>query len=99
MRPRALILFILVLLTYTDAHTQLVRGYGLELGVVAANQLWQYSGECELPNENRWGFTTVGSLEVLAIPILSALFEAQYTQKGMKEAIPITTESHPDGWA
>jgi opacity protein-like surface antigen len=29
--------------------------------------------------------------------MLSALIELQYTQKGMTESIPITTESQPDG--
>jgi hypothetical protein len=41
--------------------------------------------------------TAVGYLELLDIPILSALVEVQYTQKGMSESLPITTESQPEG--
>ena len=97
MKPRAFFLLILVFFVYSTSHAQLVRGYGLKLGVVAANQSWRYTGTAELPTDHRWGFTAVGYLELLDIPILSALVEVQYTQKGMSESLPITTESQPEG--
>jgi hypothetical protein len=46
---------------------------------------------------NRWGFTSGIFLEAIDLRYLSVVAEVQYTQKGMKWTIPITTETQPDG--
>jgi hypothetical protein len=89
-------IFLSVLLT-TITHAQLLKGYGLKLGTVAANQTWQYTGIPDLPRDTRWGFTAIAFVELLDLANFSALIEVQYTQKGFIESIPITTESQPDG--
>lgn len=97
MKTANLIIMVSVLVLYSNTHAQLIRGYGIKLGAVAANQTWHYTSIPELPTDNRWGFTTVGFVEVLDISSLSVLVELQYSQKGMSETIPITSISQPEG--
>jgi hypothetical protein len=82
-------------------HAQLVRGYGIKLGTVAANQTWQSRLPSNLtfdwPNEYRWGTTGGVYVELLDIPLLSLIAELQYTQKGMRYPIEQTSVLQPDG--
>jgi hypothetical protein len=78
-------------------HAQFVRGYGIKLGTVAANQSWKYTNTPELTTSARWGVTGGVYIELLDLPLISVVGEIQYTQKGMKLSTPITTESHPEG--
>lgn len=97
MKTTKLIVVVSVLMLHSTTHAQLVRGYGLKLGVTAANQSWHFADTPELLTDNRWGFTASGFLEFLDLPFLSAVVEVQYARKGMSESIPITTESQPEG--
>jgi len=78
-------------------HAQFIRGYGVKVGLVAANQTWRYTFLPHLPTDNRWGFTSGIFLEAIDLPYLSVVAEVQYTQKGMNWTIPITTETQSDG--
>jgi hypothetical protein len=78
-------------------HAQLVRSYGIKLGTVAANQSWKYADTPELTTSARWGITGGVYIELLDLPIVSVVGEIQYTQKGMRFSVPVTTESHPEG--
>jgi hypothetical protein len=78
-------------------HAQLVRGYGIKLGTVAANQTWKYTGAPELTTSERWGVTGGVYIELLDLPVIGVVGEIQYTQKGMKFSIPVTTASQPEG--
>ncbi len=87
----------LILMSCTDSQAQFLRGYGLKLGAVAANQSWNYTGSSSMSYDNRWGFTVSGYVEFLDLPFVSGVLEAQYTQKGISESIPVTDAAHPDG--
>jgi hypothetical protein len=78
-------------------HAQLVRSYGIKLGTVAANQTWKYTGAPELTTSERWGVTGGVYIELLDLPVIGVVGEIQYTQKGMKFSIPVTTASQPEG--
>jgi hypothetical protein len=89
-------LAIIIFTCTTTTHAQLLRGYGLKLGTVAAYQSWKYSSFPDLPTETRWGFTGVGFLEFFDLPLLSVVAELQYTQKGMTLTLPVYSESDPE---
>ncbi len=90
------IIVLCVVLT-TISYGQVIRGYGFKLGAVAANQTWQYTNWSVPPKDYRWGFAASAYLELFDCVNFSALIEAQYSQKGFSETLPITTESQPDG--
>ncbi len=81
--------------TVTMAHAQLVRSMGVKVGAVAANQRWSYAFG-DLNTDTRWGFTGSAFMELLDIPVVSIILEAQYTQKGMSFRTPVTTAANPD---
>lgn len=93
-RIAVLVLFSMVSL---PSNAQLLTAYGIKLGAVAANQTWDYTSFPDFKTDNRWGFTAEGFVELFDLPFLTAVVELQYTQKGMSESIPVTTESQPDG--
>jgi hypothetical protein len=78
-------------------HAQLVRGYGIKLGTVAANQSWKYADTPELTTSERWGVTGGVYVELLDLPLVSVVGEIQYTKKGMTFSAPVTTELQPNG--
>lgn len=92
------VVIVLVLMLCVDTHAQLIRGYGLEIGTVAANQTWTYSsgGPPSFLTNDRWGLTVVGFVEILNCPNLSGILEAQYRQKGMSKTLSQTPEWNPD---
>jgi opacity protein-like surface antigen len=97
MKKIQLIVVVSTFVLYSNSHAQLLRGYGLKLGAVAADQNWKYTSIPALSTDNRWDFTAAVFVELLDHPFLSAIIEVQYTRKGMSESIPITTEAQPDG--
>jgi hypothetical protein len=86
-----------LLLSFT-AHAQLVKGFGVKIGVTAANQSWDYTvGGHDPSTQNRWGITGSAFVELLNMPYLSLIVEGQYTQKGMSMRVAANTVSNPDG--
>jgi hypothetical protein len=81
----------------STTHAQLVRSYGIRLGTVAANQSWKYADTPELTTSERWGITGGVYIELLDLPLVSVIGEIQYTQKGMRFSVPVTTEAQPYG--
>jgi hypothetical protein len=81
----------------STTHAQLVRGFGIKVGVTAANQTWDYASVPDLTADNRWGITGSAFVELLRMPYFSVLVESQYTQKGMSFSAPVATEQNPDG--
>ncbi len=88
---------LVLLLCLSGAKAQPARTYGIKLGVVGANESWSVLGESDWPTDIRWGFTADVYAELPYSKYLSADAEIQYTQKGMKYSIPVTTASQPDG--
>jgi hypothetical protein len=92
---------ILILCASSVSHAQLVRSYGVKLGAVSANQTWHYTFASDLASDGttnyRWGITGGVYVELLDIPLLSLVAELQYTQKGTRYPLPLTSVSQPDG--
>lgn len=98
MRPRfafttaAIILF----LAQSVTLAQVRENYGIKIGAVGANETWTgFASNWNM--KNRWGFTADAYAEIPFFRSFSAQGEIQYTQKGMKVSVPITTVSQPDG--
>ncbi|MFZ1081620.1 MAG: porin family protein [Candidatus Kryptoniota bacterium] len=97
MKTIKLVLFISILALCDRSHAQLIRAYGLKLGTDAANESWVYTTFSNSPSDNRWGFTVDGFVEFFNLPFFSGVAEIQYTQKGMMEKLPVTTDAGPEG--
>jgi hypothetical protein len=79
---RIIICIILVLFSFSGAYAQLVKGYGLKAGMVAANQDFDYSQGLEADTENRIGLDVGVFAEWLNHSYFSILTEIHYIQKG-----------------
>jgi hypothetical protein len=90
-----LILFTLFIISTSQA--QLIRGYGLKAGVTSSSQHWDYTWLHDFTQETRWGLNVGVFSEFLNIPYFSIVTELNYVQKGMKEVLPVTTITNPDG--
>ncbi len=91
----ALILFSFI----STSQAQLIRGYGIKLGTTISSQTWEYVPALNFTFEpdNRIGLNIGIFAELLNNPIISIVTELNYIQKGMKEEVPVTTPSQPDG--
>jgi len=87
---------LIVLISTSNTHAQLLRGFGLKVGAVSAYQSWKYASIPDLPTETRWGLTGAGFFEFFDLPLLSGVLEFQYTQRGMTLTLPVYTESNPE---
>ena len=94
-----LILFTLLIISTSQA--QLIRGYGLKAGVTSSSQDWDYTidwlSDFDFTPETRWGINVGVFSEFFNIPYFSLVTELNYIQKGMKEDVPVTTVTNPDG--
>ena len=92
-----LILFTLFIISTSQA--QLIRGYGLKAGATSSSQNWDYNISCvsDFIPETRWGINVGVFSEFFNISYLSLVTELNYIQKGMKEVLPVTTITNPDG--
>lgn len=97
MKKKTTLCIALILVFTTGTNAQFVKGFGIKMGTVAANQSWHFTSLPDLQSENRWGFTVVPFVELFDLARFSVLVEAQYTQKGFKQSLPVTTESNPEG--
>ncbi len=90
----------LILLSFiSTSQAQLIRGYGIKLGTTISSQTWEYVPALNFTFEpdNRIGLNIGIFAELLNNPIISIVTELNYIQKGMKEEVPVTTASQPDG--
>ena len=91
-----------IILFVTSAESQIIKSYGLKLGVTSANQNWDYSinsgfSNASFDSDYRIGLNVGLFAEFLNLPFISVVAEANYFQKGMKDQIPETTTAQPDG--
>jgi hypothetical protein len=90
-------IIVLAVAVSSTAHAQLLRGFGIKVGVTAANQTWDFASQPDPSTDNRWGITASAFVELLRMPYLSLLVEAQYAQKGMSWSGLVATAQNPDG--
>ncbi len=95
MKKKLILIIIASFWCFTTINAQLIRGYGIKVGTVSANQTWNYTTLSDLSTESRWGLTLSGFVEVLDIPYFSIVAELQYAQKGTKILIPETGPEDP----
>jgi hypothetical protein len=96
---RSIFLFLLCLfvISFTyQSQAQLIKGYGLKIGLTSADQKLKYSSFTG-DTKRRIGFNVGGYVEWLDIPFFSVLTEVEYVQRGMGQEFTITTEDSPEG--
>ena len=90
------IVFLCILIS-SSAQSQFIRGYGLKVGAVSANQTYDYTVAFNFSPDSRWGLDVGGFIEVLDIPYMSVLGELHYIQKGFSEKFQETSVDYPEG--
>ena len=86
------VLCVLVLICANESPSQLIKGYGIKLGLTSADQKINYFLHGDLETKRRLGFISGVYVEWLDIPFISVITEADYTQRGNGFKIPVTTE-------
>lgn len=76
-----LFIIILVLVCCSCSHAQFIRGYGIKGGVVLANQ---DPSPGTYAFKDRIGMDVGAYVELVDVPVFSALLELHYIQKGME---------------
>ena len=95
------ILLFVILLESPIAMAQLVKSYGLKVGVDAATQSYDYHDHpylhSSLNTSYRWGIAVGGELEFFEWPLLDISAELFYIQKGYSIPIELTSAQLPEG--
>ncbi len=89
---RIVVATLFVLLSFSGARGQLLKGYGFKAGMVVANQDFDYSAGFQADTKNRSGLNFGIFAEWLSLPSLSVLTEAHYIQKGHVDEFVQTDE-------
>lgn len=100
MKNRILLILFSSLIICSQTNAQLIRSYGLDVGIVEASQDWNYSGIFEgidIFNQSRMGLGIVGYIEWFNFPYISVITEVGYNQNGSKDKFEVTTIEFPDG--
>jgi hypothetical protein len=86
---------ITICLLYNPSIAQLLRSYGVKVGIVTARQHWAYSNPADVPfdTKTRLGIDVGGYVEWFEIPFISVLTECHYVQKGLKDVVAVTNEN------
>jgi len=85
----------------SSTYGQLIRDYGIKVGLASTNQNWIWPSQTFVTTSStsRQGIDVGLFVQWFNIPMISALTELHYIQKGAKVTtnIPITTAQYPDG--
>ncbi len=80
------------------AHAQLIKGFGIRGGVTWANENWDYSNGISGIDTKQISSVSGGAfVELLPLPIISVIGEADFLQKGTSFDITNTTPANPAG--
>jgi len=90
-------LVLIPLVIISTSQAQLIKSYGFKIGATSSSQDWDYTQLTDFTPETRWGINVGVFTEFLNIPYFSLVTELNYIQKGMKEDVPVTTVTNPDG--
>jgi len=86
---------------FSTSNAQLIRDYGIKVGLASTNQNWNWSSETGViaNAKSRQGFEGGLFIEWLNIPFLSFITEVNYIEKGSKVStnIMVRTSQNPDG--
>jgi hypothetical protein len=87
------LLCFLVLVCTNESPSQLIKGYGIKLGLTSADQKFNYAMVPDLKTKRRLGFVSGVYVEWLDIPFVSVITEIDYTQRGMGQGVYVTSEA------
>jgi hypothetical protein len=87
-----LIVCVLVLLYTNESPSQLIKGYGIKLGLTSADQKLDYAVVPDIKTKRRLGLISGVYVEWLDIPFISVITEVDYTQRGNAFEIDVMTE-------
>ena len=94
-------LVLIPLAIISTSQAQIIRAYGFKIGATSSSQVWDYTidwlSDFDFTPETRWGINVGVFSEFFNIPYFSLVTELNYIQKGMKEDVPVTTVTNPDG--
>ena len=92
---------ILLVIGFYESDSQLIRSYGVKIGITSAGQDWNYSsflsGITTIYDKYRTGLDVGGYVEWFTIPVFSVLTEVHYIQKGCKDEFPVPAIEGPVG--
>jgi hypothetical protein len=91
-----LLLCVLVLMCTNESPSQLIKGYGIKLGMTSADQKFNYTFISGIETKRRLGFISGVYVEWLDIPVISVITEVDYTQRGMGQGLYVTSEAGPE---
>jgi opacity protein-like surface antigen len=87
------ILLIVFLLIISGANAQKLHSFGLKLGVVSANQSWNYVSQTDFTTNSKAGIGFGAMLEYLYKPGISFIIELDYLQKGFSSDVQISPQA------
>ena len=94
------ITFIFLLFVFSvPSFSQSIDTYGIKLGLGLSNHKWEYntSPSFNVNWDNNYGITARAFVDISFLSFLNVEGEIGYVPKGVKDKIPITTTSQPDG--
>lgn len=94
------IIAVTLLILFSKSESQLIRGYGIKVGMATTNQQWNYASYTSIivNSSPRQGIDAGIFAEWFDIPIISLLTEVHYIQKGAdsKTNILVSTSDDPN---
>jgi Outer membrane protein beta-barrel domain len=102
MKKEIFTVLILLMMSFSTSESQLIRGYGLKIGVASTNQNWDFAAQTGIAVTSttaHQGLIVGAFIEWLDIPLLSVVTEVQYIRKGsnVMTNLHISTMELPDG--
>ncbi|MBN2367235.1 MAG: PorT family protein [Calditrichaeota bacterium] len=92
--------FLFLLFFIHHGNSQILKGYGLKIGLTIANQDFDYTNHLlRLDSKYRAGINAGFFMNLLEMNFIELAPEINYTQKGMKHEVPFTTPQDPGGEA
>jgi hypothetical protein len=90
-------IFLLLVGVLSVAASQPLGRYGVKAGLTSATWNWKMAGSDVSDLERRTGVDAGIFAEWFRMPAFSLLSELHFVQKGMKNAIPVTSAESPEG--
>ena len=96
MKRMVLVSVMMMVVLATNLSAQLIKGYGFKFGMTKATQNWDYRSTLKLDPDSRTGMNIGVFAESIGLLGLSILGELNYTQKGMRSDMLITSDAGPE---
>jgi len=94
---KSLLIIILITVICSSAKSQIISNCGLKLGVGISNQSWDYQAGMNLDWNNKIGISPRIFADFFNYSFFQLEGEIGFLRKGIKDKIPVTTSTQPDG--